>query len=143
MRVPLIGSASAAVLLLVVTVLPAAAADRVSITIDVNVTTGTELFTADGPFCASGSATSGNFFFGGGGRAGTFHLQKVLTCDDGSGTLTINVDAATANGSDHDQGGWSVASGTGDYAGVSGGGNLVGNYYEDGIVDHYTGVLGS
>jgi hypothetical protein len=143
MRVPFIRPALAAILLLVVATQPAAAAGKVSITIDVNQASGTELFTADGPFCDSGSATSGDFFFAGGGRAGTFHLQKILTCDDGSGTLTINVDAATANGADHDQGGWSVASGTGDYAGASGGGNIVGDYYQDGILDHYTGVLRS
>jgi hypothetical protein len=143
MRTPLIGPALAATVLLVLATQPVAAASTVTITIDVDQATGTELFTADGPFCASGAAASGNFVFAGGGRAGTFHLQKVLTCDDGSGTLTINVDAATANGADHDQGGWSVVSGTGDYAGASGGGSLVGSYDEDGIVDHYTGVLQS
>ncbi len=143
MRVPFIRPAMAAILLLAAATQPAAAAGTVSITIDVNQSAGTELFTADGPFCASGSAISGNFTFAGGGRASTFHLQKVLTCDDGSGTLTINVDAATANGADHDQGGWSVASGTGDYATASGGGRLVGYYQQDGIVDHYTGVLRS
>ena len=120
---------------------PVQAASTVSIDIVVNAITGVQTVTATAPFCPSGTAVNSDFKFAGGGRAGTFHLTKILTCDDGSGSLTIRVDAATANGSPHDQGGWSVISGTGAYAGASGGGNLIGDYTPTGIIDHYTGVL--
>jgi len=141
MRVPIARAAVAGLLLAAVAASPAAASGKVSITLDVNTTAGTETFTAGGAFCPSGTAVSQDFHFGGGGWAGTFHLQKVLTCDDGSGTLTINVDAATAHDAPTDQGGWSVASGTGVYAGTTGGGRIVGTYYDNGIIDSYTGAL--
>jgi hypothetical protein len=73
--------------------------------------------------------------------AGSFHLTKTLVCTDGSGTFTIRVHAATVFGSPTDQGGWSVVGGTGDYAGLRGGGNLVGTYVPNGIIDVYTGVV--
>lgn len=142
MRVPFIRSAAVAVALVALAAQPAAAAGKVSIDLTVDMTTGSQTFVASGAFCASGWADNGDdFFFAGGGWAGTFHLDKILHCGDGSGTLTINVNASTAHGSPQDQGGWSVVSGTGDYAGAGGGGNLVGDYNPNGIVDHYTGVL--
>ena len=51
------------------------------------------------------------------------------------------MNAATTFGSPTDQGGWYVISGTGDYTGLSGGGNLVGTYVSNGIIDVYTGVV--
>jgi hypothetical protein len=101
-------------------------------------------FTATGSvICDSGTATTDFDHFGGSGhsRAGPFHLTKTLVCADGSGTFTIVVNAATVFGSPGDQGGWAVLSGTGDYAGLNGGGRLVGTYVPDGIIDQYTGVL--
>ena len=62
-------------------------------------------------------------------------------CDDDSGSFTIEVNAAVVFGSPQDQGGWAVLDGTGDYATLSGGGNLVGTYVPDGIIDVYTGSL--
>lgn len=116
------------------------AAGSTTITIDA-LATG-ETFTATGGVvCPSGTATTDFHHFGGGGVAGSFHLSKTLTCDDGSGTFTIRVNAATVFGSPTDQGGWSVAGGTGDYAGLKGGGNLVGTYVPDGIIDVYRGVV--
>lgn len=38
-------------------------------------------------------------------------------------------------------GGWTVVSGTGDYAGIRGGGHIVGTAFDGGIDDHYTGKL--
>jgi len=52
------------------------------------------------------------------------------------------VNAATVFGSPDDQGGWAVLSGTGAYATLHGGGNVVGTYVADGIIDVYTGSLG-
>jgi hypothetical protein len=135
-------AAAAILLLLAVTPAFAGAPGRTTITLD-SFTSG-ETFTATGGvICASGTATTDFDHFGGSGnsRAGSFHLTKTLVCDDDSGTFTIAVNAATVFGSPGDQGGWAVLSGTGDYTGLNGGGNLVGTYVEDGIIDLYTGVL--
>ena len=119
----------------------ATAAERVTITIDANDTLG-ETFTATGStLCPEGTAETFFDHFGGGWRAGSFHLFKELTCEDGSGTFVIRVNAATVFGSPTDQGGWSVVFGTGEYEGLNGGGNLVGTYYEGGIIDVYTGAV--
>ena len=67
--------------------------------------------------------------------------MKTLVCDDGSGGFTISVNAATVFGSPTDQGGWAVVSGTGAYTTLKGGGNVVGTYVTDGIVDSYTGSV--
>jgi hypothetical protein len=126
--------------LLVLTAAPVQATGAVATTISIHIVGSTETFTTTGgALCPSGSSASSGFRFAGGGRAGTFHLDKTLTCDDGSGTFTISVNAATANGSPTDQGGWSVTGGTGAYASLSGGGNLVGTYFDGGIDDLYTG----
>jgi len=135
-------AASAALLLLAVVpaAVSAAPGGKVSITINVS---DTETFTTTGGIlCASGTATTDFDHFGGGPVAGSFHLTKTLVCDGNpADTFTIRVNAATVFGSPTDQGGWSVAGGTGAYAGLSGGGNLVGTYVENGIIDHYTGSV--
>jgi hypothetical protein len=97
--------------------------------------------TTGGVLCPGGTATTAFHHFAGGGRAGSFHLTKTLTCTDGSGSFTIAVNAATTDGSPTDQGGWAVLSGTGDYGTLSGGGNVVGTYVEAGIIDLYTGSV--
>ena len=122
------------------------AAGATTIRIDVNDVAGVESFTTTGGvLCPDGIATTDFHHFGGDfgghGAAGSFHLTKTLDCEDGSGTFTIRVNAATVFGSPTDQGGWSVASGTGDYEGLVGGGYLVGTYVETGIIDLYTGVV--
>ena len=103
---------------------------------------GVETFTTSGGvFCPSG--TSENTFERAGGsgnsRAGSFHGYKTLTCAGSGDQFVITYDAATVFDSPQDQGGWHLVSGTGPYASCSGGGNLVGIYIQDGIVDHYTG----
>lgn len=131
-------------LLLATGVATAAAAGQTVITL--NSLSSGETFTATGGVvCPSGTATTDFRKFGGSvtgaGAAGSFHLTKTLVCTDGSGSFTIEVDAATVFGSPGDQGGWGVLSGTGAYATLSGGGNLVGTYVTDGIIDTYTGSL--
>ena len=106
----------------------------------------TEDFTATGGvLCESGTAVTDPVFaagFGAQGRGvGTFHLIKTLTCDDGSGTFQILVDASTAPSSPGTLGGFSVVGGTGDYAGLRGAGSLVGTNTGNGIIDVYTGRL--
>ena len=116
------------------------------ITIDVNFITG-ETFTATGGFvCDSGVAVSDPALVAGGGRQGrgvfTFHLIKTLTCDDGSGSFMIMVDAATAPRSPGTLGAFVVLGGTGDYSGLRGAGSLIGtSLSETEILDVYTGRL--
>ena len=133
-------AAGAILALLAINPVAAAGATRVSITLD---SFATETFTTTGGIlCASGTATSDFHKFAGGPVAGSFHLTKTLVCGDNpEDTFTIRVDAATVFGSPTDQGGWSVAGGTGAYAGLSGGGNLVGTYVDGGIIDLYTGIV--
>jgi hypothetical protein len=145
-RTTLAGLAGAALLALALAAPAAAGSGRVEITLDANFTTRVETFTAEGAFCRAGTATTPGIFFAGRGRASTFHLFKTLTCTDGSGTLTIRVNAATIAGAPGDQGGWSVVEGTGRWAGAGGGGRLVGTYYDNGggdagVVDVYTGAI--
>jgi hypothetical protein len=129
--------AAAAVLLLLI--VPTALAAPGSTTITLN-SFATETFTATGGVvCSSGTATTDFRKFAGGGGAGSFHLTKTLVCPDGSFTIVVN--AATVFGSPTDQGGWAVLDGTGAYATLKGGGNLVGTYVPDGIIDVYTGSL--
>ena len=130
----------ATVLLALVTAAPAAAAAS-SVTIDIHVdfTLG-ETFTASG-ICPSGEAFSYGHHVTGNGRATVFHLYKDLVCEDGSGTITIRIDASSVFGMSGTIGGWNVVSGTGDYAGIGGGGHIVGTAFDGGIDDHYTGKL--
>lgn len=107
-----------------------------------------ETFTATGGVvCAAGSAVSDPQFgtFGGAQNRGvfTFHVVKTLTCDDGSGTFKLLVNVSTSPNSPGTVGGFAAGDGTGDYAGLHGGGQLVGTAYPDGtgITDVYTGRL--
>ena len=117
-----------------------AATSDVRIPLHVDFATG-ETFTGASGFCPSGDAESFGFHIVGAGRATTFHLFKTLTCDDGSGTLTIRVNAVGVFGTSGTIGGWNVLSGTGDYASTRGGGQIVGTAFEGGIDDLYTGRL--
>jgi hypothetical protein len=141
MRVPLLRPIAAGLLAAALLAPAASAASPVEITLTVDGFGGSETFVATGGFCSEGTATSSNFRFAGGGRAGTFHLDKTFWCANGTDSLTIHLNAATANGSPQDQGGWKVVSGTGAYEGIGGGGNLVGYYTPTGVIDHYVGVL--
>jgi hypothetical protein len=131
--------------LLVAPVASAATPPTTVLTIDV-LFDGPETFTATGGvICDSGTAVTDPVFIAGFGRmgrgVGTFHLVKTLTCDDGSGTFQILVNAATAPSSPGTLGGFSVVGGTGDYAGLRGAGSLVGTGQDGGIIDVYTGML--
>jgi hypothetical protein len=131
--------AIAGVLALLAAAPVSASATSVTIDIHINFTTG-ETFTADG-ICPSGEAFSYGHHVVGNGRATVFHLFKDLVCDDGSGTITIRIDASAVFGMPGTIGGWNVVSGTGDYAGIGGGGHIVGIAFPGGIDDHYTGML--
>jgi hypothetical protein len=118
-----------------------------TITIEV-IFGGPETFSATGGVvCESGTAVSdpASATFGGAKNRGvfTFHLVKTLTCADGSGTFKLLVNAATSPNSPGTVGGFAAGRGTGDYAGLHGGGRLVGTAYPDGsgLTDVYTGRL--
>ncbi len=118
-----------------------------TITIDVTFG-GPELFRATGDVvCDSGTAVSGPTIVAGGGRRGggvlTFHVVKTLTCADGSGTFKLLVNAATSRTSPGTVGGFAAGQGTGEHAGLHGGGQLVGTARPDGtgVTDVYTGRL--
>jgi hypothetical protein len=122
---------------------PVSAVGAVNSTIEISVLPGGEFFTTTGGVvCPDGWAeTTFEKLGGGNGAAASFHGYKTLYCNDGSGTFRITFDAATHFGSPQDQGGWHVIDGTGDYATLIGGGNLVGTYVTDGIVDLFSGRL--
>lgn len=101
--------------------------------------------TTGGLLCDSGAAVSDPFFqtFGGRNNNGvfTFHLVKTLTCDDGSGTFKLLVDASAPRDFGGTIGGFAAGQGTGDYVGLHGGGHLVGIFFDGGLDDLYTGQL--
>lgn len=153
-RVPAaIGAAFMAALLLLGGTVGGAAAARTAIfqiEIDFDTEPATERFASDSPLlCPAGDALT-DFHFGAGNfwAAGSFHLAKLIVCDDGSGTFVIRVDAGTNFVvGDGTTGGWSVVpgSGTGDYAGLRGGGSIVGVNQSSGdveLIDYYAGRLG-
>lgn len=105
-----------------------------------------ETFTASGGVvCPEGWAVTDPVFIAGGGRQDrgvfTFHLIKTLTCEDGSGTFQIKVEAASSPTSPGTIGGFAVVGGTGDYGGLRGAGSLTGFGFEGGLDDVYTGRL--
>ena len=117
----------------------AGAARPVTISLSVDFGTGAEDFTATGAFCPAGSAVSDAYRTG--GPTGVFHVDKTFTCDDGTGTLSISLDAVFQNNRGGTIGGWRIVGGTGDYAGALGGGQIVGVGTSVGIDDTYTGVI--
>jgi hypothetical protein len=138
----------ASALLLVTLAGPVGAGQPELFTIEVDLDTNEEVFIGLSPLvCASGEAIT-DFHHGSGtptSRANTFHLAKEIVCPDGS--FWIRVDAAgnfvARNGT---VGGWTVikGSGTGAYEGLTGAGQIVGDFVDtpvEDIVDHYYGWL--
>jgi hypothetical protein len=140
--------AAACLLLLASTAGGAFAARPALIEIDIDLDTNSETFSTNTPLlCPTGDAIT-DFHFGAGNfwAAGTFHLDKLLICDDDSGSFVIRVDAASNFVvGDGTTGGWSVVpgSGTGDYVGLKGGGHVVGVNQSGPVdlIDYYSGSL--
>jgi hypothetical protein len=136
-------------LILLATSVGGATARSAIILINIDLDAGVETFTTDNSLlCPSGDAFT-YFRFGAGNfdQAGTYHLYKQLVCDDGTGSFVIKVNAGEnfldGGGT---TGGWGVVpgSGTGNYAGLSGGGNVVGvrtGTQPIDLIDHYYGSL--
>jgi hypothetical protein len=115
----------------------------VSITLDVHFDPESEVITAQTNFC-DGTAESDAWISGGGRNEGgslAFHVYRVFTCADGVSSLTIELDAAVTRPHGGTSGGWRVIAGTGDYAGATGGGSIVGVFTETGIIDQYEGTI--
>ncbi len=130
---------------------------RISITIptffDGSYTSGE--FSATGPavesglFCNTGRSVDiwGTFNHGFQSYQVNNYLgRKLLTCDDGSGTITIQVEARAVVNASEDEGQWVVLEGTGRYQDIQGSGGLWGAYIFDhgnkiGITDHYSGNI--
>jgi hypothetical protein len=106
-------------------------------------------FTATEPLCPSGTFV--DEFIGGGGdfRSGRFYsaftIRKVLTCDDGSGTFTIQFHPQfnpTTPESCDQAGPFAVIGGTGDYATLSGHGDFcVFGASENTAIETFTGTF--
>jgi hypothetical protein len=136
-------------ILLVATAGGAMAARPAIIKIDIDLDANVETFTTySALLCPSGDAYT-DFHFGAGNfnQAGSFHLTKLLVCADGTGTFVIGVNAgANFVVGQGTTGGWSVVpgSGTGDYVGLQGGGNVVGINSTTppiDLTDHYYGSV--
>ena len=115
----------------------------ISITLDVHFDPESEVITAQTNFC-DGTAESDAWISGGGRNEGgslAFHVYRVFTCADGVSSLTIELDAAVTRPHGGTSGGWRVIAGTGDYAGATGGGSIVGVFTETGIIDQYEGRI--
>ena len=126
---------------------PVASAAPPVTTINIHVVFGVseEFWGTGGVVCDHGWAVTDPVSGAGGGRQGrgvfTFHLIKTLTCDDGSGSIQIKVEAAAARTSPGTIGGFAVVGGTGDYSRLHGAGSLIGYGFDGGVDDVYTGRL--
>lgn len=102
------------------------------------------VFTSDGSVvCASGTTTNEAFGTGFQSQRGDiFHVRKTITCDDGSGTFTLLLQARLGfNVGDMTFGPWVVLSGTGDYANLHGRGTVTGTQLPGAVSDFYVGWL--
>ena len=103
--------------------------------------------------CESGTtADLGDSLTGHPGVVGNFHVRKVFTCADESGTFTLLIQAQTRD-LITDEGRWTVLSGSGAYEKLHGTGDLLGIYIDEdgnpveepgtdaGIIDNLTGRM--
>ena len=102
------------------------------------------VFTSDGSVvCPTG--TSSNETFGSGfqsDRGVIFHVRKTITCNDGTGTFILQIQARLGfNVGDMTYGPWVVLSGTGRYASLNGAGTVTGTQTAGGVSDVYVGWL--
>jgi hypothetical protein len=96
--------------------------------------------------CATGTTSDSNIgqLFSTGGQSGRhiiFHDQKTFTCDDGSGTFTMNLQVMLVFGNPADSFSWRIISGTGAYTNLHGTGSGVGLEFANSVDDSYTGSV--
>jgi hypothetical protein len=135
-----------AVLAAAVGVVPAAAAPPQSTTFTVveRFDSPAGVFTSDGSVvCASGTTTNDTFATGFQSDRGViFHVRKTITCNDGSGSFTLQLQARSGfNVGDMTFGPWVVLEGTGDYEDLRGRGTVTGTFIPGGVSDAYAGWL--
>lgn len=99
-------------------------------------------FVASAPLCASGTFVD-QFHTAGGGQSPQFTalLYKTLTCDDTSGTFTIQFHAHFPRQATGESTPWTVLSGTGAYANLHGTGTLTLVFTDTGGVETLTGEV--
>lgn len=127
-------------------VVPAAAAPPQPTTFGVveQFALGTGVFTSDGSVVCGSGTTSGELIGSGfqSGRGGIFHVRKTITCNDGSGTFTLLIQARVGiNVGNVAYGPWVVLNGTGSYVDLHGRGTVIGTPVPGGISDLYVGWL--
>jgi hypothetical protein len=97
---------------------------------------------SDAGLCASGTTTDVSFATGyHSGNHILFHDIKTFTCDDGSGTFTLNLQVMLQGNNSADSFNWSVMSGTGAYTDLHGTGSGVGLEGSNEVDDFYTGSV--
>ena len=102
------------------------------------------VFTSDGSVVCPSGTTSNNTFGSGfqSDRGVIFHVRKTITCDDGTGTFILQLQARLGfNVGDMTFGPWVVLSGTGRYENLHGAGTVTGTQTEGGVSDTYVGWL--
>ena len=103
MRILRLGSTVGLLLALLVSPVASAAPPPTTVlTINIVFDVSEDFTATGGVICESGTAVTDPVFAAGFGRmgrgAGSFHLIKTLTCDDGSGTFQIQVNAGVQAG---------------------------------------------
>lgn len=124
------GAAAVGVVALLAGALPAAAGPAMPVTINLSASfeTGDTTFTTSGgPLCPSG-ITLDEARVVGEGAAITFHVDRTLVCDDGSGTFTVQIQAVVHPCNGTNKGAWVIQDGTGAYEQLHGAGQLIGTY---------------
>jgi hypothetical protein len=137
----------AAALAVAIGAVPAAVAgppQKVTFTVAEQFDPPSGVFTSDGSVvCAKGTTSNLTFASGFQSERGLiFHVRKTITCNDGSGTFTLQLQArAGFNVGDMTFGPWVVLSGTGDYVGLHGQGTVTGIQAPNAVTDTYVGWL--
>ncbi len=159
MRKPTVSIMIAVILLLVLGVAPAAATTPLDVVIDgalyFDTTPGSGPFISRGLavdagiFCSAGTvialdavSTGWQSFYSDRGGL-NWHADNMFVCADGSGTITIQIQARLDWRTNWSAtlATWVVKEGTGDYVNLHGGGDIYGVQVDEGVEDHYTGKL--
>lgn len=101
------------------------ASNSVNIKLSFDIAAGAEAWVANGPgLCRSGTTTAADIPYIQFGDPFKIVMNKELTCDDGTGSIFIELSAGQPGwpSSPTSNGGWIITGGTGDYANAVGGG---------------------
>ncbi len=121
-----------------------AQSNRTVVSIVVNTTDDDvlDVFNGDLDGCKAGTVENGRANVRFTPRFGVFTGEKVFTCAEGVGGFTVYLTATFDYNGAGSQGSWSVTSGWGSLAGLTGAGKLVGVVTSAiGIDDYYSGTV--